>query len=85
MALMVTVIFIAAGPVVAKERKPAPRKDRAAEASEDGASRSRRARADSRRDDDEYAARAADSDPSGTYKAFPNWARAALGTKPYSR
>lgn len=36
-------------------------------------------------DEDEYAARAHDADPSGAYKSLPNWARAGLGTKPYGR
>jgi hypothetical protein len=32
------------------------------------------------RDEDEYAARAHSRDPAGDYKAYPNWARAALGS-----
>jgi hypothetical protein len=32
-----------------------------------------------RRSNDEYAARAQSRDPSGDYKGYPNWARAALG------
>ncbi len=34
---------------------------------------------------DDYAARASDNDPGGTYKSYADWARAALGTKPYGR
>lgn len=36
-------------------------------------------------DEDEYAARAHDADPSGSYKSLPNWARAGIGNKPYGR
>ncbi len=32
------------------------------------------------RDEDAYAARAHSRDPAGDYKAYPNWARAALGS-----
>lgn len=44
-----------------------------------------RARARDARDEEEYAARADEADPSKSFGAYPNWARAAIGTKPYSR
>ena len=72
-----------ATPVLAADQRSRRARDAASRERADEADR----RADRRRerDGDAFEARAANDDPSGNYKSYPDWARATLGTRVFGK
>jgi hypothetical protein len=68
LALAFAVTALASGAAEAAERRPAVRKPTASAPDRNTV-----------RIENEYTARANQADPGGNYKAYPDWARAALG------